>query len=430
MGHADANTLSVAAFTALGTIVGYLGTEVASPSIFDRMLWSSRYFNDRSLKSFIAYVFLMPIGGPVHKAAVEALDRLVDAGLWKGYCRGDMLGTAFLKDTGHAYIIRDQGGGRNTSKEARNAFWVTVLSLFPWLPQDSPPSPVHDDEAAAEHVRETRSRRPVHLLQLSIADSNPPAVPVINGDIGAIKARHLLAILFSELITLIVGVVTAAVWKSPYSVWYLTPLLLKLTGLLCHVRRTQITPLSKKEEDDKLVLCEIIDISKGFFLIEGRSELIFQFFRHYGHPIRYRRGVLGDRFWEVMSMLAITATILVYPGGLIAFIFAPIKVQWVWLGYQLFSMLAMHMYRFGGGEYLGTTQEWVARELYRTGKESVEEGSRIRCRTSQVLFDDGSGIRLVAHLKTYIVNSVAEGREKVESLIEGIAQEQVAHAEA
>jgi hypothetical protein len=38
MDTAGASTLSVAAFTALGTIVGYLGTEVASSSIFDRML--------------------------------------------------------------------------------------------------------------------------------------------------------------------------------------------------------------------------------------------------------------------------------------------------------------------------------------------------------------------------------------------------------
>ena len=78
---ADANTLSVAAFTALGTIVGYLGTEVASASIFDRLLWPSRFYNTRSLTSIMAIGLLMPFGGPIHKAAVEALDRLVAAGL-------------------------------------------------------------------------------------------------------------------------------------------------------------------------------------------------------------------------------------------------------------------------------------------------------------------------------------------------------------
>jgi len=60
------------------------------------MLWASRFFNDSRLKSFIVYAFLMPIGGPMHKAAVEALGNLHEAGLWKGFCHGDMLGTAFF----------------------------------------------------------------------------------------------------------------------------------------------------------------------------------------------------------------------------------------------------------------------------------------------------------------------------------------------
>lgn len=34
----DTNTLSIAVFTALGTIVGYLGIEVASDSLFERAL--------------------------------------------------------------------------------------------------------------------------------------------------------------------------------------------------------------------------------------------------------------------------------------------------------------------------------------------------------------------------------------------------------
>jgi hypothetical protein len=94
---------------------------------------------------------------------------------------------------------------------------------------------------------------------------------------------------------------------------------------------------------------------------------------------------------------------LIYPAGLIAFIFAPITIQWVWLGYQLYSMLAMHIYRFGDGEYIGTTQAGIARELSRHGR---------------VLFDDGSGNQVVAELQSSTAPSVADGQQEVERLVD------------
>ncbi|KAK9437392.1 uncharacterized protein VB005_08380 [Metarhizium brunneum] len=406
MSAPDASTLSVAAFTALGTIVGYLGTEVASSSVFDRMLWASRFFNDSKLKSFIAYAFLMPIGGPIHKAAVEAMGNLHEAGLWKGYCQGDMLGTAFFKDTKHSYVVRGRGGC-GPRKEARNAFWVTVLSLVPWQPRVDWPK-AHDDREAANQVQKIRAQRPVHLLRLSRENRDSASIPVVNGDIGPMKVRYIIAVLSTELTTLIVGVVTAVVWRSPFSVWYLIPLLLKLTALLCRVRREQLPPPSKEPRDIEPILCQIEDFSKGFFLIEGKSELVLQFFRHYAHPERHRRGILGDRFRELASMATITATALLYPGGLIAFIFAPVAVQWVWLGYQLYAMLAMHMYRFGDGEYLGMTQKCIGEQLYHKTK---------------VFFDDGSGNVVLARLENKTAQSIAEGREYVESLVEQVLME-------
>jgi hypothetical protein len=78
-------------------------------------------------------------------------------------------------------------------------------------------------------------------------------------------------------------------------------------------------------------------------VIEGPSELVLQFFLHYGHPLRNRKGLLGDRVWEIRSILTVMGAILVYPGGLAAFTFAPVTTQWVWLGYQLFAMLAVHL---------------------------------------------------------------------------------------
>jgi hypothetical protein len=423
--EADRNTLSIAAFTALGTIVGYLGTEVACSSIFNRLLWPSRFYNTKSLKSFSAIVLLMPMGGPIHKAAVEALDMLVSAGLWKGYCRGDMLGTAFYKDTGHHYIVRTAAGSNGEKREARNAFWITVLGLIPWQPQTDSAQPAArgDDASAEKHVQQVRAQRPVHILKLSRANSmaTDNSLPVVNGDIGPLKFRHLLTTVASEIITLSVGIITATVWKSLFSIWYLAPLLLKLIALFCRVRRNPVDPPAGQTATEgtpqppignRQILCEAVDYSKGFFLIEGPPELVLQFFRHYGHPIRNRRGLLGDRVKEVTLMSTVIAAIAVYPGGLIGFIFAPVTIQWIWLGYQLYTMLAMHVYRFGEGEYIGTTEEWIATELFRNGK---------------ACFDDGSGNRVIAQLESSIVSSVAEGREEVERLVQRILQNHAEH---
>jgi hypothetical protein len=413
------NTLSIAAFTALGTIVGYLGTEVASASIFDRMLWPSRFNNTRSFTSLLAIAFLMPMGGPIHKAAVEALDKLVSAGLWKGYCRGDMLGTAFYEDTAQGYVERLADGSKGKRKEARNAFWITVLSLIPWQTKTDLVSTAvkGDDESAARVVQETRAQRPVFLLKLSRAGAAiDKDIPIVDGDIGRMDLRCFVAVLISEFISLTVGICTAAIWKSLFSIWYLAPLLLKLVAFFCHVRRESIealrTPTARGNgvnstsadatTDAPKLLCEVEDFSKGFFLIEGPSELVLRFFRHYGHPIRHRKGILGDRVWEVMSMLTVVGTITVYPAGLIAFIFAPITIQWVWLGYQLYAMLSMHIYRFGEAEHIGTTQEWIARELFAH---------------ETVCFDDASGNKVVAQLESHIVSSVAAGRREIERLV-------------
>ena len=299
-------------------------------------------------------------------------------------------------------------GGCGPKREARNAYWVTLLSLVPWQPRVNRPA-AHNDREAAIQVKTIRAQRPVHLLRLS-REENPKSAsfPVVNGDIGSAKVRYIVAVLSSELTTLIAGAVTAVVWRSQFSFWYLIPLLLKLTALLCRVRREQLSPPSGEPKDNEPIFCEIEDFSKGFFLIEGKSELVLQFFKHYAHPKRSRRGILGDRFRELVSMGVITATAVLYPGGLVAFILPPIAVQWVWLGYQLYTMVAMHMYRFGDGKYLGMTQKCIGERLYHK---------------TRVFFDDGSGNVLLARLETKTANSVEEGRELVESLVEQVLQE-------
>ena len=411
------NSPSVAAFTALGTIVGYLGTEAGSASVFNRLLWASRFYNTTSLKSYVGFVFLMPMGGPIHKGAVNALDSLVRAGLWRGNCRGEMLGTPFFNDSKHRYVMtsidRSLHKMKEETKQGRNAFWISVMELIPWQRiQDT--SDRQDDDERQQQLERIRAHRPFFILKLSWPDSpsGTKAINKVKGDLRPLQVRHLVGVMASEMITLVLGIVTAVVWRSLFALWYIFPCLLKVCALCSSVRREHVKPTKKnmtppsketKEEPnvDELSIYEVEDKSNGFFLMEGPSELVGQFFRHYGHPLRVRKGLLGDRTRELISMFTIFAFILVYPVGLLVFIFAPWPIQWCWLGYQIYAMIAMHLYRFLGGEHIGTTPEWVARELYEHGKVCVA---------------DEQGARVIARLeKATVVSSVANGRQEVKN---------------
>ncbi|KAH8757103.1 hypothetical protein BGZ57DRAFT_646178 [Hyaloscypha finlandica] len=413
----DTNALSIAAFTALGTIVGYLGTEVASASIFGRLLWPSRSYNTTEAKSLAAMALLLPMGGPIHKGAVEALNQLSLAGLWMGYCRGDMLGTAFYPDTAHRYVVRDSCGSSTAEKEARNSFWIRIMEI---AARQQRLHVTSDGSTADLQVQRSssrlRTRRPVFLLTLSRANGEAAKKnDIIEGDIGAPTLRTVAGTVASELVTLVFGVITAVLWRSFFSIWYLAPVILKLAALFFTVQRTpvaSVSPPPADEGDDSTGkpsagaghgLYQVKAHADGFFLIQGPSDLVLQFFRHYGHPIRSRRGLRGDRVREVASMLTVVAFACVYPAGLLAFIFAPIPIQWAWVGYQCYTMVSMHIYRFCGGEHVGTTEARVAQAL------------SDRCLAKLA---DGSGNIVVAALRRTVVSSVGEGGLEVERLVE------------
>ena len=129
----ESSSESTALFAALGTIVGYLATEVGSSTIFERMLWPSRFYNGTfSFSALLGITFLMPTGGPIHKGAVDALDGFTIRGLWKGRQRGDMLGSAFYGTRAYKYVVRNRDRTVGEEKDARNAFWVHVLTLLPF----------------------------------------------------------------------------------------------------------------------------------------------------------------------------------------------------------------------------------------------------------------------------------------------------------
>ncbi|KAK6330180.1 hypothetical protein TWF730_004676 [Orbilia blumenaviensis] len=433
----DQNTdpVNVAIFTALGTIVGYLGTEVASYSIFERLLWPTRHYNyDVSHPASLLWIAgLMPMGGPIHKAAIEALDKFVAGSLWHGYCRGKMLDSAFYKNRGRHYFVRtieDQRKGLE-QKDGRNGLWISVLELMEW-PRQIPTW--KNDPAAAIDMKGIISQLPFFELKLSRAPQQRPGgqEPAANvtGDMGPMRLRYIFGVLISEVTTIIFGIATAVVWKSPFAVWYFVPILLKFIALFFRVRRQ---PMKLPEEmgdhgDGELTLYEVDGHYRGFFLIHGPKYLVYQFFHHYGHPLRDNLGLFGDRVKEIVSMLTVVGFVFVYPVGLIAFIFASSDIQWVWLGYQLMTMISMHCYRFFGGEGRGSTEEWLARELGDSPEISrdseVKDGDQEMITRKPVLFrDDESGLTIEAQLQSRMVESVRDGRKYREKRVERILED-------
>src|SRR5277367_4605913 len=112
---------------ALGSIIGYLGAEVAEETLFERLLWPQRYYNDFNLLILFKMAFLMPMGGPLHRAALATLDLFRNKGLYLGRARGNMLGTAFMRNTEVGYYARTMEADRESREEVRNGFWLEVL---------------------------------------------------------------------------------------------------------------------------------------------------------------------------------------------------------------------------------------------------------------------------------------------------------------
>ncbi|MCJ1387453.1 hypothetical protein MMC18_000296 [Xylographa bjoerkii] len=105
---AVSNSEIASVISALGTLIGYLGAEAATVDLFERLLWPQRFYTGMTAKDTLLIGLGMPMGGPLHQAALHTLDKLYRAGLFKGPRLGNMLGTAFFHDSGRKYTVHDQ----------------------------------------------------------------------------------------------------------------------------------------------------------------------------------------------------------------------------------------------------------------------------------------------------------------------------------
>jgi hypothetical protein len=380
----------------LGSVIGYLGAEVAENTVFERLLWPQRFYNSLSPSILFQLAILHPMGGPLHRAALQTLDIFRDKGIYRGYRRGHMAGTAFHSDHGKSYIASAEPGKK---KAARNGFWFTVMQASEWWPND--------------HAEAQRAIQPVFRLHLQAGRRKPEGAVEIREEV--MGWRNWVGLGASEVTALAAALVAGCYMGVTWlAVYFMIPLMLKILAALTAVKRQLLEEMEASEEE----IFEVDDLDKGFFIITGQDLVVRQFFRHYGdpRPKRVKDEKTGSHVWydrkqrtkELLGLLWVYAFIFYFPIGLVLLLWMDTNAQYLWMGYQVYTIAVMHVVRLGGYGGAGRTEEKIARILT-SGKQEQQ---------NMVWLTDSSGNGVAATLIVETVNSVADGKKRVTEIKE------------
>lgn len=380
---------------ALGTILGYLGAEVAEESVFERLLWPQRYYNDLNLIILLRLVFLMPSGGPLHRAALETLTNFQKNGLYLGKTRGNMLGTAFYSRLDVSYFARTLMGQENTAKETRNGFLVRISRS---LAHGHATSQDDHEKLLFDLKVDKRAHIPMHQMYIRCFRNQTPtsrASVVVSED--KLTWKCFVGVVASELTAIIAAVVASTYTHTTWlAVYFVLPLLFKIISFGTSVRREGLRAASGNESEGETIF-ELKDLNHGLFLIQGPDYLVRQFCRHYGHPIR-GVNVTANRWREIVSMALVYLFVAYFPTGLIALLWLDDDAQALWLSYQLYVVFVMHVSRLLGFDGCSRTEECIARHL-KKGEE--------------VILSNSAGASVVFRVETVWLQNVTEGRKAV-----------------
>ncbi|EFQ97284.1 hypothetical protein MGYG_00325 [Nannizzia gypsea CBS 118893] len=175
--------------SALGTLIGYIGTEVASDSFFHRVLWPQRAYNNVRPWNMWKLALFLPIGSPLHKAALQTMDtffenRLFQAPIW------------------------DICWGLHSSQMA-----IRALSQMPGL-VEAQHKPLHPEDC--KHEGKIRQRVTVSHLVLSSGQADGEDIsPLVEGDIGAVTWGPIAGILASEATAILTAIAVAILIEGP-----------------------------------------------------------------------------------------------------------------------------------------------------------------------------------------------------------------------
>lgn len=391
----------------LGSLVAYLGAGAAHESVFERLLWPQRYYNRLGVVNGIKFALFLPMGGPIHRVAMEALDSFRTKGLYGGMHKGHMLGTCFYPELDLEYRLHHYRGN-DLDNKVRNGLWVPVFrSLCSYPPMTVTASKGSDQEKRNFENKPTR-RTLQRVHHLSISAAVPPdeseskrRVAELSEDSAGITV--LLGIILSELSAIVCAVIITIVADGRHD-WFAAyvclPLLLKLIALAFCVRREPIGPTGTRAGEPS-ILVEIDDYNYGFPLISGPEGVVRQFFRHWGHPVRLDH---FDRGREYACITVVGAFVVYYPIGLLVMLWASHSVQLVWAAYQVFVVMAMHFSRIFGLNGAGRIEEALAYHLAHSRVVHL-------CNKHSGTFE----IRLIGSMDVF---GVGEGKKEVQSIVQ------------
>ena len=398
-----ATSTSAATAGALGSLIGYVGAEVTTEAIFERLLWPQRFYSDLHPPTLVSLAILMPMGGPLHKAALEVLNQIKRNGLYRGPCEGDMLGTAFHGEDAATYRRRSRDASSDEDRKTRNALPVKVLRNLN-LGNSKSGGKTSDIESSAADVSRKgravkRAHRTVHHLTVDLVTDLPPETTIIR--YGSLK-KSIIGIFASELTSIIAATYAFAelhiLWLGIY---FMIPMALKLIAAGFSVRRENIVKVPSRTAE----AFEVYDSSIGFSVIDGSPDLVQQFFRHYGHP---RRSERLDRIREIACILVIYAFVALFPAGLIAILALPPNGQYLWLAYQIYTIFVAHIVRLGELEDCGAIETVIARHL----KNDRQAFLSVGLEPEYVRF----------RLDLAKVESVADGQAEVDRIVREISE--------
>ena len=384
--EAQMDSLTNTITSTIGILIGYFSSEVASTKAYERLYWPERFYYSVDPWSLIKAALFMPLGGILHKATLKALDEFYGNGIMtRKRARGHMLGTPFFRDTGYKYTKSGTG-----DQEARNGFLLSVLEL---CSRGYNKSVEENQQKGAIRAIQT-----VCILTISFEPDDPRirgSTPVIGlfRETAAISPRAIVGMVSSEVVAIGLGFWVAIYCRTGFAALWFVPIVIKLLAAIASLQRE---PLNADSSADgrKPVSLQIEHPTAGFMIIQGPSGVLNRFSGHYGHPIRSK----NREMTLIFLMLALN---MVYPVGMTCSLWMPSSVQFAWLGYLLYVAVAMHLYRYCGGDASCSTQEAVAKALLRH---------------SHVFLQMQKGVVLGASLKIIPVKHGIEGRAMMHDL--------------
>ena len=233
-------------FGAFNALLGYLGGQAATTTIFDRFLWPHRHFSSLSLESIPRLVLLYSMAGPISPAALEVMDAVYRYGLLSGAVQGHMLGTAFYRDLGMSYTMHALGAEPERVSQVRNCIWVQALLKMPIPDLQRPRQDKAAEEGRPLEQAGSTGRQPVRaritvdhlvLAKATAADIANGGLPVVREGIGSIGLETMLAICLAELSGIGVMVGVAVILRSPWAILFVMPLVMRILGALLAVHR-------------------------------------------------------------------------------------------------------------------------------------------------------------------------------------------------